>query len=101
MPSLTRLLPAPAVAALALTPAAALADNPGEGACAALSIPGRPIEHPFTLPGDQRAVLRDPYGGLIFRNRLFVSFVVRATDRDQLIDHVDWLLARPPPPPRR
>jgi len=93
MPSLTRLLPA-AVAVLLLAPATttALADTPGQGACSTLQIPGRAVEHAFKLPGGQRAVLRDPYGGLIFRNRLFVSFVVKVADREALIDHVQWLL---------
>ncbi|HEY3021779.1 MAG TPA: hypothetical protein VGJ32_16390 [Solirubrobacteraceae bacterium] len=75
--------------------AAGSADSPGEGECAALSVPGRAIEHPFVLPGGERAVLRDPYGGLVFRNRLFVSFVVKTVDkarRDQLVDHVEWRL---------
>src|SRR3954470_7926775 len=91
-----RLLPVAALAALALVPATttALADEPGQGACSALSISGRPTEHAFELPGGERAVLRDPYGGLIFRNRRFVSFVVQTAkrgDRARLIDHVEWL----------
>ena len=71
-----------------------IAAVPGQGPCAALTIPGRPVEHAFKLPGGERALLRDPYGGLIFRNRLFVSFVVRtakSADRPKLIDHVEWL----------
>ena len=71
-----------------------IAAVPGQGPCAALAIPGRPVEHAIQLPGGKRAFLRDPYGGLIFRNRLFVSFVVRtakSADRRRLIDHVEWL----------
>ena len=71
---------------------AAAADTPGEGECAAFSVPGRAIEHPFRLPGGQRALLRDPYGGLIFRNRLFVSFALKTAQREQVVDHVEWLL---------
>ena len=71
-----------------------IAAVPGQGPCAALAIAGRPVEHAVKLPGGRRALLRDPYGGLIFRNRLFVSFVVRTAksgDRARLIDHVEWL----------
>ena len=67
-----------------------IAAVPGQGPCAALAIAGRPVEHAVKLPGGRRALLRDPYGGLIFRNRLFVSFVVRTAksgDRARLIDH--------------
>jgi hypothetical protein len=63
--------------------------------CSALSIPGRAVEHRFALPGGRPAVLRDPHGGLIFRNRLFVSFSVRVgtpAQRKQLVDHVEWQL---------
>src|SRR4051812_7347407 len=91
----SRLLPLAALAALLLATTPALADEPGQGACSALSISGSPTEHAFALPGDRRALLRDPYGGLIFRNRLFVSFAVRTPEsgeRARLIDHVEWLL---------
>jgi len=94
-----RLVLACVLAGGAAAPAAA--DTPGEGACAAFSVPGRAIEHPFELPGGQRALVRDPYGGLIFRNRLFVSFVVRTVDkaqREQVIDHVEWMLDGDPAP---
>src|SRR3954462_10935087 len=92
-----RPLPLAAVAALTLIGATvpALADEPGQGACSALSIGGNPTEHAFGLPGGGRAAVRDPYGGLIFRNRLFVSFAVRTPEsgaRARFIDHVEWLL---------
>jgi hypothetical protein len=60
--------------------------------CPSLLLPGRPIEHAFKLPGGERAVLRDPYGGLVSRNRLFVQFTVKAADREKLLDHVEWSL---------
>lgn len=69
--------------------------TPGQGECASLITSGQAIEHAFKLPGGQRAVLRDPYGGLVFRNRLFVSFAVKSGDsaqRSRLIDHVEWSL---------
>src|SRR4051794_26209895 len=91
----SRVLPVAAAAALMLVPAPALADEPRPGACSALSISGKPTEHAFKLPGGERAALRDPYGGLIFRNRLFVSFAVRTAttaQRRSLVDHVEWLL---------
>src|SRR3954468_15032080 len=56
---------------------AVIAAVPGQGPCAALAIAGRPVEHAVNRRGARPALLRDPYGGLIFRNRLFVSFVVR------------------------
>jgi hypothetical protein len=37
-------------------------------------------------------VLRDPYGGLVSRNGLFVQFTVKGPQRDQLVDHVEWRL---------
>jgi hypothetical protein len=69
--------------------------TPGAGDCSSLITPSRAIEHAFKLPGGQRAVLRDPYGGLVFRNRLFVQFSVKSGDsaqRSRLIDHVEWRL---------
>jgi hypothetical protein len=66
--------------------------TPGEGDCASLLLPAPPIEHGFKLPGGRRAVLRDPYGGLVSRNRLFVQFTVKSPQREQLVDHVEWRL---------
>jgi hypothetical protein len=66
--------------------------TPGQGECASLLLPAPPIEHAFKLPGGQRAVLRDPYGGVVSRNRLFVQFTVKSPQRDQLVDHVEWRL---------
>src|SRR3954447_23725445 len=94
MPPLAR-PPSPAAALAIVAAGPAPAATPGEGPCAALTISGKPVEHAFKLPGGQRAALRDPYGGLIFRNRLFVSFAVRTAStaqRRKLIDHVEWRL---------
>ena len=58
--------------------------------CSSLLLPGRPIEHAFKLPGRGRgrAVLRDPYGGLVTHRRRSVRFTVKGPG----LDHVDWQL---------
>jgi hypothetical protein len=68
------------------------APPPQPATCASLLLPAPPIEHAFKLPGGRRAVLRDPYGGVVSRNRLFVQFTVKSARRDQLVDHVEWRL---------
>jgi hypothetical protein len=35
------------------------------------------VDHPLTLPDGTKVVARDPYGGLLARNRLFFDFSVR------------------------
>lgn len=54
--------------------------------CESLLLPSRAIEHAIKLPGGRRALLRDPYGGLVPRKRRTVRFTVKG----QGIDHVDW-----------
>lgn len=73
MPSLNRLplLAVAAAGALAL-PAAASADCP-------LWAPHARVEHPIA---GTKLVARDPYGGLLARNRLFFSFSVRGSSSD-------------------
>ncbi len=53
-----------------------------------------PQEHPLTLPDGTRLFARDPYGGLLARNRLFFSFGVRAADggRATGVARVTWSL---------
>jgi hypothetical protein len=56
--------------------------------CPSLLLPGRPIEHAFKLPGGGRAVLRDPYGGLVAHQRRSVRFTVKGAG----LERVDWQL---------
>lgn len=73
----TRLsLAAAAVAALALPSAASAADVPSD---CPLWAPRAQVEH--AIPGTH-LVARDPYGGLLARNRLFFSFSVRGSAAD-------------------
>jgi hypothetical protein len=74
-----RLVP-PALATLCV--AAALV--PGVTSAAGLQPPDCPllaprkaVDHPLTLPDGTKVVARDPYGGLLSRNRLFFDFSVR------------------------
>ena len=69
-----RFLPA-ALALLALTPAGAAAAGPQPPACP-LFAPRNAVDHPISLPNGANLVARDPYGGLLPRNRLFFDFGV-------------------------
>jgi hypothetical protein len=63
------------LALCALVPAAAAAAGPQPPNCA-LYAPRPSAEHPMTLPSGEKVVARDPYGGLLPRNRLFFDFSV-------------------------
>jgi hypothetical protein len=71
----TLVLPAMAVVA-ALLPAGASAAGPQPPNCP-LFAPRGAVDHPLTLPDGTKVVARDPYGGLLSRNRLFFDFSVR------------------------
>jgi hypothetical protein len=63
-------------------------------ACAAILAPRPAVELPVQVAPGLRVRVRDPYGGLIARNRLFVAFSVRyrtAADRAR-IGTVRWTL---------
>ena len=62
--------------AAALLPAGAAAAGPQPPDCPLLA-PRGAIDHPLTLPDGTKVVARDPYGGLLSRNRLFFDFSVR------------------------
>jgi len=74
-----RLVP-PALAMLcvaaALVPAVTSAAGPQPPDCPLLA-PRKAVDHPLTLPDGTKVVARDPYGGLLSRNRLFFDFSVR------------------------
>jgi hypothetical protein len=60
----------------ALAPAAASAAGPQPPNCPLLAA-RQAVDHPLTLPDGTKVVARDPYGGLLSRNRLFFDFSVR------------------------
>jgi hypothetical protein len=62
--------------AAALAPAAASAAGPQPPNCPLLAA-RKALDHPLTLPDGTKVVARDPYGGLLSRNRLFFDFSVR------------------------
>jgi hypothetical protein len=74
-----RLVP-PALATLcvaaAVVPAVTSAAGPQPPDCPLLA-PRKAVDHPLTLPDGTKVVARDPYGGLLSRNRLFFDFSVR------------------------
>jgi hypothetical protein len=69
-------LPIALLATLLALPAAAHA-APAPAPCAALVAPHAAIELPVQVAPGLTVRVRDPYGGLIARNRLFVAFSVR------------------------
>jgi hypothetical protein len=75
-----RRLVLPALATLgiaaALVPAGAAVAGPQPPDCPLLA-PRHAVDHPLTLPDGTKVVARDPYGGLLSRNRLFFDFSVR------------------------
>jgi hypothetical protein len=73
------LLAAAAVSAVALVPSAASAGTGAPPADCPLWAPHAQVEH--AIPGTN-LVARDPYGGLLARNRLFFSFSVRGPQAD-------------------
>jgi hypothetical protein len=83
---------------LALPAAAAAAPAPNP-ACAAIVAPPPPIELPVRVAPGLTVRVRDPYGGLIARNRLFVAFSIRYArpgDRAR-VAAVTWTLDGQPP----
>jgi hypothetical protein len=74
-----RLVP-PALAtlcvAVALVPGVTSAAGPQPPDCPLLA-PRKAVDHPLTLPDGTKVVARDPYGGLLSRNRLFFQFGLR------------------------
>jgi hypothetical protein len=92
-------LPLAVLAAALLAPAAAPAAPAPNHACASLVASRPAIElHVRVAPGLTVRV-RDPYGGVIQRNRLFVAFSIRyarPADRDR-VGAVTWLLDGRPP----
>jgi hypothetical protein len=88
-------LPVALLAALIVLPAAAASAAPAPNApCAAIVAPARAIELPVQVAPGLTVRVRDPYGGLIARNRLFVAFSVRyASPADRArVGSVTWTL---------
>jgi hypothetical protein len=87
-------LPVALLAALLALPAAASAAPPPTAPCAAVVAPGRPIELPGQIAPGLTVRVRDPYGGVFARNRLFVAFSVRYASRADRarVDSVTWTL---------
>ena len=87
-------LPVALLAALLVLPAAASAAPARNAPCAAVVAPGRPIELPVQVAPGLTVRVRDPYGGLIARNRLFVAFSVRYASRADRarVASVTWTL---------
>jgi hypothetical protein len=89
-----RRLPLVLLAALLALPAAASAAPAPNDACAAIVAPRRAVELPVQVAPGLTVRVRDPYGGLIARNRLFVAFSIRyasAADRARIAS-VEWTL---------
>jgi hypothetical protein len=90
MPSAIRLPLAAAVAAALVLPAAASAGSGPPPADCPLWAPRAQVEHAI---GGTNLVARDPYGGLLARNRLFFSFSVRGSQADLAnIASASWAL---------
>jgi hypothetical protein len=69
------------LAALLAPPATASAAPAPNAPCAGILAPGRAIELPVQVAPGVTVRVRDPYGGLFARNRLFVGFSVRYASR--------------------
>src|SRR4051794_22642674 len=78
-----------ALAALAL-PAPAAAATPQPPDCP-LYVSGPAKEHPIALPGGGSVSARDPYGGILARNRLFFDSSVRGADLAK-VQKVEWAM---------
>src|SRR5690242_17673878 len=84
------LLAAAVVSATALVPSSAFAGSGPPPADCPLWAPHARVEH--AIPGTD-LVARDPYGGLLARNRLFFSFSVRGSSDDLAqVASVSWAL---------
>jgi hypothetical protein len=80
--------------AAALAPAGAGAAGPQPPNCP-IYAPHAAVEHAMTLPDGSKVVARDPYGGLLARNRLFFDFAVTKPNRGgvpQGVAQVTWAL---------
>ena len=79
---------------LALTAAAGSAAPAPAPVCPAILAPRRAIELPVQVAPGLTVRVRDPYGGLIARNRLFVAFSVRYPNRADRarVASVTWTL---------
>ena len=89
-----RLLPFAVAAAMLALPAVAAADPPPPAPCTAILAPRPALELPVQVAPGLTVRVRDPYGGLIARNSLFVAFSVRyarQTDRAR-VRSVTWLV---------
>jgi hypothetical protein len=78
----------------ALAPAGAVAAGPQPPDCP-IYAPHGAVEHAMTLPDGTQVVARDPYGGLLARNRLFFDFTVSKPNRGgapQGVAQVTWAL---------
>jgi hypothetical protein len=87
-------MPLALLAALLAVPAAASAAPAPNASCAAIVAPGPAVELPVQVAPGLTVRVRDPYGGLFARNRLFVAFSVRyasAADRARVAS-VTWTL---------
>jgi hypothetical protein len=92
-------LPLALLAALLVLTSAAPAARPPDPACSAIVASRAPIELPVRVAPGLTVRVRDPYGGLIARNRLFVAFSIRyarPADRARVAS-VTWLLDGRPP----
>lgn len=86
------------VIGLALTPMADAGTSPPPGACPTILAP-KPARTVALSVAGQTVQLRDPYGGQVSRNRLFVSFGLRyPTDAARAaVGSVQWLVDGAPP----
>jgi hypothetical protein len=92
-------LPLALLAALLALPAAAPAAPAPNATCAAIVAARAPIQLPVRVAPGLTVLVRDPYGGLIARNRLFVAFSIRyerPADRAR-VAAVTWTLDGQPP----
>ncbi|HEY7620181.1 MAG TPA: hypothetical protein VH834_10430 [Solirubrobacteraceae bacterium] len=78
----------------ALAPAGASAAGPQPPNCP-IYAPHAAVEHSLTLPNGTELIARDPYGGLLPRNRLFFDFTVQKAGGGrgpQGVAQVTWAL---------
>jgi hypothetical protein len=89
---------AAAVAGVGVASVAEAGTAPPPGACPTILAPKPPTLVPFTV-GGQTVQLRDPYGGQVARNRLFVSFRLQYPNdaARSAVGAVQWLVDGAPP----
>jgi hypothetical protein len=87
-------LPVAVLVALLALPVAGSAAPAPNAACATILAPRRAVELPVQVAPGLTVRVRDPYGGLIARNRLFVAFSIRyANPGDRArVASVTWTL---------